>query len=88
VVFLRSSAGVEEAAAVLSQGIRAAVERVRASHGAAVIEDLDLLPISLGRPLDGLGQAVVLTGAVFHVNDVRAWDKVRRLGQPWWRRLF
>ncbi len=87
VVFLRGKTDVDAALARIGDAVGDLVERLTADHGKSAVEDLDLLPVSLARPLDGLAQAVLLTDTMLHVNDSEAWRRARR-PPAWWRRLW
>lgn len=85
VVFLRATADPEAILPKLSAEVTAAIDGVLKTHPDLSVEPLAVLPISLGRPLDGLAQAVMLTDTMLHVTDVARWHEAKN-PKPWWRK--
>ena len=87
VVFLRN--GVEPTTLLdsISSGVTAAIDKVLSDNPDLQVEPLAVLPISLGRPLDGLAQAVMITDTMLHVTDVQSWHTAKN-PKSWARRAL
>ena len=77
VVFLRSGVDPNKALGPLSESVTAAIDRCLAENPGLEVAPLAILPISLGRPLDGLAQAVMVTDTMLHVTDVQSWHAAK-----------
>lgn len=87
VVFLVARSDPEAALANLSPAVKDAVDKAIAANPGLHVDALAILPVTLGRPLDGLAQAVMITDTMLHVNDVPLWQKAKN-PKPWLSRAF
>lgn len=87
VVYLSGETAPEKELAVLSPAVKAAVDAALQANRKLKMEPLAILPISLGQPLDGLAQAVLITDTMLHVNDVKSWQAARN-PKPLLRRML
>ena len=85
VLYCRRGADPAEVLERLVPQVQAGLAQAESSVGKRPPE-LGVMPISLGRPLDGLAQAVAQTDTVLHVSDVQAWQQSRAPQRPWWLR--
>jgi hypothetical protein len=87
VVFLRASSDPETVLGELSPAVKAAVDKTIVDNPGLQVQALAILPVSLGRPLDGLAQAVMITQTMLHVTDVQSWHKAKN-PKSWLKRAF
>ncbi len=88
VVFLRRGVDPEALLSALAAEVKAAVDTTLRTHKGVRAPQLAVLPISLGRPLDGLAQAVLQSDTALHVADVAAYDVAKRPPRPLWLRIL